>query len=31
MADVIAETTGRRIARTSGIMAQYLNIHISNP
>jgi hypothetical protein len=31
MADVTAETTGRRTARTSGIMAQYLNIHTSNP
>jgi hypothetical protein len=30
MADVTAETTGRRTARTSGTMAQYLNIHTSN-
>jgi hypothetical protein len=31
MADVIAKTTGRRTARTSGTMAQYFNIHTSNP
>jgi hypothetical protein len=31
MADMTAETTGRRTARTSGTMAQYLNIHTSNP
>jgi hypothetical protein len=31
MADVTAETIGRRTARTSGTMAQYFNIHTSNP
>jgi hypothetical protein len=31
MADVTAETTGKRTARTFGTMAQYLNIHTSNP
>jgi hypothetical protein len=31
MADMTAKTTGRRTARTSETMAQYLNIHTSNP
>jgi hypothetical protein len=31
MADITAETIGRRTARTFGTMAQYLNIHTSNP
>jgi hypothetical protein len=31
MADITAKTTGRRTARTSETMAQYLNIHTSNP